>query len=133
LLPATGKVVAALARLPKGDELDWDVHILADATVPLEAGDLTELLGNLLDNARQWAKNRVKIHYEVPLLTIEDDGPGVPEAELGRIGERGRRFDESKQGSGLGLSIVGDIADLYGLSVTYGRSGLGGLRVAIRV
>ncbi len=133
LRPAIDKVVAALARLPKGDELDWDVHIPADATVPLEAGDLTELLGNLLDNARQWAKNRVKIHYEVPLLTIEDDGPGVPEAEFGRIGERGRRFDESKQGSGLGLSIVGDIADLYGLSVTYDRSGLGGLRVAIRV
>ena len=133
LRPAVDKVVSALARLPKGDELDWDVHVPAEATVPLEAGDLTELLGNLLDNARQWAENRVKIHYETLLLTIEDDGPGVPQQELGRIGERGRRLDESKQGSGLGLSIVGDIADLYGLSVAYGRSGLGGLRVAIRL
>jgi signal transduction histidine kinase len=91
LRPAVDKVVSALARLPKGDELDWDVHVPAEATVPLEAGDLTELLGNLLDNARQWAENRVKIHYETPLLTIEDDGPGVPRQELGRIGERGRR------------------------------------------
>ncbi|MGQ0485237.1 MAG: sensor histidine kinase [Hyphomicrobiales bacterium] len=133
LRPAIEKVVAALVRLPNGNELDWDLQIPADATVPLEGGDLTELLGNLLDNARKWAENRVKIHYETPLLSIEDDGPGVPQTELGRIGERGRRFDESKQGSGLGLSIVEDIADLYGLAVTYGRSGLGGLRVAIRV
>lgn len=133
LRPAVDKVVAALVRLPKGDELDWDVRIGADAAVPLEAGDLTELLGNLLDNARQWAKTRIKIHYEAPLLTVEDDGPGVPQSELGRIGERGRRLDETKQGSGLGLSIVGDIADLYSLTVTYGRSALGGLRVAIRV
>jgi signal transduction histidine kinase len=133
LRPAIEKVVAALTRLPKGEELDWEARIPADATVPLEAGDLTELLGNVLDNARKWAENRVKIHYEAPLLTIDDDGPGVPQSELGRIGERGRRLDESKQGSGLGLSIVEDIADLYGLSVTYDRSGLGGLRVAIRV
>ena len=67
------------------------------------------------------------------MLVIEDDGPGVPDAELTHIAERGKRLDETKQGSGLGLSIVEDIADIYGLRITYARSELGGLRVEIRV
>jgi signal transduction histidine kinase len=57
----------------------------------------------------------------------------VPDTELAHIAERGKRLDESKQGAGLGLSIVEDIADIYRLQVTYGRAELGGLRVEIRV
>lgn len=127
------KVIATLQRLPEAEDLDFDIHVLPDSKVPIEHDDLTELLGNLLDNARKWAKSRVKLRYAPPLLTIEDDGPGVPDEELNHIAERGRRLDESKQGSGLGLSIVEDIADIYGLSIGYGRSPLGGLKVEIRV
>ncbi len=133
LKPAAERVVAAIARLPGAEDLQFDLDVLADVTLPMEQGDLTELLGNLLDNARKWARSQVRLRYAAPLLAIEDDGPGVPEDELKHISERGRRLDESKQGSGLGLSIVEDIADIYGLSVTYGRSELGGLRVEIRV
>lgn len=133
LEPAVTKVIAALQRLPKGEVLLWDVQIPANAAVPLEQGDLTELLGNLLDNARKWARSRVRVRYETPELAIEDDGPGVPDAELAHIAERGKRLDETTQGSGLGLSIVEDIADIYTLGVTYDRSELGGLRVTVRV
>ena len=127
------RVIATLQRLPGGDELDFDIHTLPEAKIPMEQGDLTELLGNLLDNARKWAKTRVKLRFAPPLLTIEDDGPGVPDEELTSIAERGRRLDETKQGSGLGLSIVEDIADIYGFAITYSRSDLGGLKVEIRV
>jgi signal transduction histidine kinase len=99
----------------------------------MEQGDLTELLGNLMDNGRKWAASRVRLRFEDRAITIEDDGPGVPDAELERIRERGRRLDETKQGSGLGLSIVEDIADIYGLQLAYGRSELGGLKVGIRL
>lgn len=133
LLPAVEKVVAALKRLPDGEELDWDLHIPVDAAAPIEAGDLTELLGNLLDNARKWASEQVRVSYGDGRLIIEDDGSGVDEADLPKIAERGKRFDESRQGSGLGLSIVADIADIYGFEVNYGRSELGGLKVAIRL
>lgn len=133
LLPAVEKVIAALYRLPKGEDIDWNVATPADSAVPLEAGDLTELLGNLLDNARKWAKSKVKVTYAAPLLVIEDDGPGVPDAELADIRERGQKLDESKQGSGLGLSIVEDIADIYGLNIAYSRSELGGLKVSILI
>ena len=133
LQPVAEKVAAALSRLPGAEDIDFDVHVVPSATVPIEQGDLTELLGNLLDNGRKWARSRVKLRYDAPFLTIEDDGPGVPDAELSRIAERGRRLDETKQGSGLGLSIVEDIADIYGLQIIYGRSDLGGLRVEITV
>jgi signal transduction histidine kinase len=119
--------------MPGAEDLDFDIHVLADVTVPMDQSDLTELLGNLIDNARKWAKTRVKVRHSPPLIVIEDDGPGVADDDLKLISERGRRLDESKQGSGLGLSIVEDIADLYGLTVTYGRSELGGLMVEIRV
>ncbi len=130
--PVVDKVVSAVARLPGAEDLDFDIRIEEDARLPLEQNDLTELLGNLLDNARKWAKTTVVVEQSGSGLTIEDDGPGVPEDELARISERGRRLDESKQGSGLGLSIVEDIADIYGLTVTYSRSALGGLKVEIR-
>ena len=133
LRPVVDRVLAAIDRLPGAEDLDIGVHVLADVTVPMEQGDLTELLGNLLDNARKWAKSTVRLHYAPRHLVIEDDGPGVRDGNLSHIAERGRRLDESKQGSGLGLSIVGDIADIYGLTVNYGRSELGGLRVEIRV
>ncbi len=127
------RIVSAVSRLPGADDLTFDTDVVPGVTVPMEQGDLTELLGNLLDNGRKWAKSTVRLRYAPPLLVIEDDGPGVPEEELKHISERGRRLDESKQGSGLGLSIVEDIADIYGLTVTFGRSELGGLRVEIRV
>jgi signal transduction histidine kinase len=133
LKPAVDRVLSAITRLPGADDLEFDVHLQAGVTVPIEQGDLTELLGNVIDNARKWAKTQVRLRYAPPLLLIEDDGPGVPDEELLRISERGRRLDESKQGSGLGLSIVEDIADIYGLGITYGRSELGGLKVEIRV
>ena len=81
----------------------------------------------------QDAASRVRLRFEDRAITIEDDGPGVPDAELERIRERGRRLDETKQGSGLGLSIVEDIADIYGLQLIYGRSELGGLKVTVRL
>lgn len=130
--PVVDKVVAAVARLPGAEDLDFDIRVDEGAMLPLDQNDLTELLGNLLDNARKWAKTTVVVEQSGSGLIIEDDGPGVPEAELARISERGRRLDESKQGSGLGLSIVEDIADIYALTVSYGRSTLGGLKVEIR-
>lgn len=129
LKPAVNKVIAALQRLPKGEELDWDVHVPNETALPIEHGDLTELLGNLLDNARKWAKSRVRVRYNAGQMTVEDDGPGVPDNQLTKITERGKRLDETTQGSGLGLSIVEDIADIYNMHVTCDRSELGGLRV----
>lgn len=109
-----------------------------------ERQDLEEMLGNLLDNACKWSKGRVRLLIRPAagkgtrapkqiLLAVEDDGPGIPESERAAAVKRGRRLDESKPGSGLGLSIVADLVGLYGGSFDLGRSEWGGLRAELRL
>ncbi len=98
--------------------------------------DLEEMAGNLIDNACKWAKSRVAVRAAAAggtrwELVIEDDGPGLAPEDRARVLERGERLDESVPGSGLGLSIVEDIAKLYGGSLELGTSALGGLKVSL--
>lgn len=131
-LPAVAaRVVATLKKLPGTEDLAWQVDVPPGTRMAMEEGDLTELLGNLLDNARKWARGTVRLAHEGGRLIVEDDGPGVPDGALATIAQRGLRLDESKQGSGLGLAIIADIADLYGLALHFGKSPLGGLRVSL--
>jgi len=84
-----------------------------------EKQDFEEMVGNLMDNACKWAKARVAVEVErAPeakrfTVVVDDDGPGLTETERKRAVKRGQRLDESKPGSGLGLSIVADLAHLY--------------------
>jgi signal transduction histidine kinase len=66
------------------------------------------------------------------VLSVEDDGPGVPEDRVGTVLARGGRLDETQPGSGLGLAIVAEVVEAYGGALTLGRSPLGGLRVELR-
>ena len=101
------------------------------------ASDLEEMLGNLLDNAGKWASQQVRVTLRQGdggmVVTIEDDGPGLSPAQLALAAQRGRRFDEAITGHGLGLAIVGDIAQTYGGQLTLGSSALGGLQCILRL
>jgi signal transduction histidine kinase len=132
LREVTERVIGAMRRAPRGDIIAWQNDVNPAAGVPMETQDLTELLGNLLDNARKWAKSSVRVAFADDVLHVDDDGPGVPGDDTERIFERGIRLDESAQGSGLGLAIVRDIVELYGLTLTLERSPLGGLAVRVR-
>jgi signal transduction histidine kinase len=107
-----------------------------------ERQDLEEMAGNLVDNACKWAASRVFIEMRVerpvnpgagPILRIivDDDGRGLSAAERAQVARRGQRLDESKPGSGLGLSIVVDLAALYGGSLALGNAPTGGLRAEL--
>jgi signal transduction histidine kinase len=105
-----------------------------------ERQDLEEMIGNLLDNAGKWAKSSVTIEVSVdggeatrPTLrfTIDDDGPGLAPHLRAAATQRGRRLDETKPGSGLGLSIVVDLAAAYGGSLRLDDSPNGGLRAEL--
>jgi signal transduction histidine kinase len=123
-------VVATIARTPAGEALHWRLDLPQALTVGMPPDDLAELLGNLLDNASKWARSQVRVRLADPSgleLSIEDDGPGVPEAEMARLGQRGLRLDEQTSGSGLGLAIARDILAAYGGRLALARSELGGL------
>ena len=104
-----------------------------DSQVRVERQDLDEMLGNLIENAAKYGGGRVFVTVEpkgknIDIL-VEDDGPGIPEADRGSLFTRGARLDTTgKPGTGLGLAIVRDVAEIYGGSVRLEESeDLGGL------
>ena len=125
------KVVATMKKAPRGDLLMWSVDIPENAHVAVDRVDLLELLGNLLDNARKHATEAVRLSHDGKSLVIEDDGPGVPESQMSSILQRGVRLDEKMPGSGIGLAIVTDLADVYDLKLAVKRSDLGGLAIEV--
>ena len=107
-----------------------------------ERQDLEEMIGNLVDNAGKWAAHEVGIAVGAEFrdgrsdraffcVTIDDDGPGLPPESRAAAMKRGRRLDESKPGSGLGLSIVDELATLYGGRFRLDSSPAGGLRAEL--
>jgi signal transduction histidine kinase len=107
-----------------------------------ERQDLEEMIGNLMDNAAKWADRAVRVSGRLMTeetqrvlieIEIDDDGPGLPPETRADVIKRGRRLDESKPGSGLGLSIVADLASLYGGSLALDVAEIGGLRVRLRL
>ena len=97
--------------------------------------DLDEMLGNLLDNACKWARSRVRVGSALEdgrvVLTVDDDGPGLDPALREHVLQRGVRADEKAPGSGIGLAIVRDLAELYGGRIALEGAHEGGLRAEL--
>ena len=83
----------------------------------------------------KWASKQVQLECDLDgkelLLCVSDDGPGVPEEDRERILRRGQRLDQTVNGQGLGLAIVGDLVEVYRGQVVLGQSALGGLKVTV--
>lgn len=140
-----GPVAAALQRTLERIYRDRNVVITTDLPHGLkfqgEKHDLEEMLGNLLDNACKWADRNVYLTARELkadgtgmaglLVAIEDDGPGLSAEQRKQLGKRGVRLDETKPGSGLGLSIVSDLACSYRGSLRLDESEHGGLRAIL--
>ncbi|MEI7613194.1 MAG: sensor histidine kinase [Betaproteobacteria bacterium] len=136
VLPVLEGLLGVMQRIHAERNLQLIVHPSPAALVFRgEEQDLQELLGNLLDNACKWARQRIEIYLSAfgdkLCVTIDDDGCGIAEDARERVLTRGARIDERVSGSGLGLAIVGDLAQLYGGEVRLGDSPLGGLRVEL--
>lgn len=130
LLPLLRQLQQMFGKLHPACRVELDVAALAPSSVALDADDLGEILGNLIDNGCRAARSQLRIQGESQgagvLLRIDDDGAGLDPQALAALGQRGRRFDESA-GSGLGISIALDIAQAYGAELGFERSPLGGL------
>jgi signal transduction histidine kinase len=127
-----------LRRIHAERGIDIDIDCSPELFFRGERQDLEEMAGNLIDNACKWAKKRVSVRALADPggrfdLSVDDDGPGLEPEDRERVLERGERLDESVPGSGLGLSIVEDIAKLYQGSLVLGHSRLGGLEARLNL
>ncbi|WP_311944158.1 sensor histidine kinase [Halomonas piscis] len=108
-----------------------------DIKVHMDEQDIQELVGNLLDNALRWAHSDVQLKVardeQQLTLIVSDDGPGMSEAECQQAVQRGKRLDEQRPGSGLGLGIVTDLVTLYSGRMQLSRASAGGLKVVVEL
>jgi signal transduction histidine kinase len=138
--PVAESLVRALERLYRDKDLSYAVDCPPGARFKGERHDLEEMLGNLLDNASKWARSKVSVAVSAhpPLngdataggwlrIHVDDDGPGLTPEQRAEPIARGRRLDETKPGSGLGHSIVADLAYCYNGRFELDRSAAGGL------
>ncbi|MCB1527218.1 MAG: HAMP domain-containing histidine kinase [Hyphomicrobiaceae bacterium] len=131
---AAGDIVSALRRLHAARGLQISNDMPDDVMVSTDAQDLNEMLANLVDNACKHATSKVRLSLvnanraDMIVLRVDDDGPGLPPEAFDVVFRIGERWDSQKPGSGLGLTIVRDLARLYGGDVRLDRSDLGGLR-----
>ncbi|HZZ31964.1 MAG TPA: sensor histidine kinase [Phenylobacterium sp.] len=116
----------------KGITIDWDAD--EDLYFLGERQDLLEIAGNAIENACKWGRAKVRVRADALnpqrfRLLVEDDGPGLPPERRGEVVQRGTRLDETAPGSGLGLSIIDELARAYGGSLSLFDSPMGGLRL----
>lgn len=123
-----------LLRLHADRGLAIDVAAAPSHVVRCQREDLDEMLGNLLDNACKWAASRVVIASTADgVITVDDDGPGLAPSLREAVLQRGVRADQAAPGSGFGLAIVRELAELYGGAIALDASPLGGLRATLRL
>ncbi|MDP8916831.1 MAG: sensor histidine kinase [Pseudomonadota bacterium] len=138
LAPVLEELTLTLERIfqDKNVAIDWDAP--DDLAFLGERQDLLEIAGNVMENACKWARGRVRVRGAAEpgradrlRIIVEDDGPGLPAERRAEVLQRGARLDESAPGSGLGLSIVDELARAYGGGVSLNAAAMGGLRVEV--
>jgi len=136
--PRVADLVEAMQKIHADRAIAVSTTIEPEIAVACEPQDFDEMTGNLLDNAFKWAHRRVEVTVRSDgqrgvVLSIGDDGPGVPPQQLDEIGQRGARLDESAPGFGFGLPIARELAELYGGDLTLAASPMGGLSATLRL
>ena len=142
--PVIDGLVRTFGKIYRDRDIVFEAQLPDGLRFRGEKQDLEDLVGNLVDNAGKWASGRVRVTVEATndpgelgpsalLIFVDDDGAGLEAEARGVVARRGRRLDESKPGSGLGLSIVTDLAGTYGGSFALDESPLGGLRAILRL
>jgi len=124
------RVAASLSKAHRWKNITVTQHIDPNLQLRCDEADLIEMLGNLLDNAFKWGRYAIDIQGQKQghkiILSIHDDGPGIPPEQMEHILLRGGRADETMPGHGIGLSVVTEIVAAYQGRLSIGNSSLGG-------
>jgi signal transduction histidine kinase len=137
IAPRIRDLAGVLTKVHADRAIALTIEIADDVSVACEQQDFDEMAGNLMENAFKWARGKIVVRampdQGMIKLAIEDDGPGLRADQIATVLQPGERLDESAPGFGFGLSITRELAELYGGSVDLDASGLGGLRVSLRL
>jgi len=130
------KLLNTFRKVYVDKQIDFKLNIDPDIKFIGDEGDLMELLGNLMDNACKWCRNKVKVSVFATdgMLTIlvEDDGPGIAQEEQEAILKRGVRGDSQVEGHGIGMAVVRNLVEeVYKGKLTIEKSVLGGAEIAV--
>ncbi len=134
-----GRLVDGLSKVYSSRGIEIQSNLDEGASLRGDTGDFLELAGNLVDNACKWAGSTVRLSLQPPaagegmVMTVEDDGPGIPEESREILLQRGTRLDEATPGHGIGLAIVKDIVASYNGELSIDESDLGGALIRIRI
>src|SRR5499427_5520059 len=141
IVPIVTSLTRTMEKIHQGRGIAIDLDASAEVRFRGERQDLEEMVGNLVDNACKWAQGRVSVEVvgerhegaapAAVRIIVDDDGPGLNPAQRDQVARRGLRLDETKPGSGLGLSIVLELAALYGGNLQLGNAPIGGLRAEL--
>ncbi len=137
------RLIAGLKKVYHDKSPEFEVSIEAGMQFRGDTGDFLELAGNLLDNACKWCERKVRISVEPTVgaraiasgmvLSVSDDGPGIPQDAADALLQRGMRLDEATPGHGIGLAVVKDIAQSYGGQLLIQESKLGGAEITVSI
>jgi len=137
--PEIQKIARSLTKAHHDRDIDIQVDVDERHRFRGDVGDFIEIMGNLMDNACKYCRNRVRVTVDAAAgadelaVVVEDDGPGIPEAERGAIVGRRVRGDTRTEGQGIGLAVVADIVASYGGALDIDSGPLGGARVSVRL
>ena len=140
--PRAEEIVASLEKVYAGKGVFCEFEVDPEASFYGELGDLQELLGNMLENAFKWSRQRVLLTVKVEpavgnrrpgvFFAVEDDGAGIAQDDVDHLLQRGVRGDERVHGHGIGLAIVQDIVRAYrGDLKVESSTELGGARFSV--
>lgn len=129
-------LVAVIERTDRGEAVAFAVDVDPALRIPVDATDLAEMLGALIENAARHARRLVEVRgrreEQDLVLHVADDGAGMDQSAIERAMQRGVRIDEAGGGHGLGLAIVRDLAEATEARFHLGRAPLGGLAAELR-
>jgi two-component system sensor histidine kinase PhoQ len=135
LKPTLQRLARSLDKVYREKGVERQIEVSDKLLFHGDEGDLMEILGNLLDNAWKYGRSQVRVGAGQRAgrleIHVEDDGPGIPADQAQAVLMRGKRLDQQLPGQGIGLSVVQDIVEAYGGTLSLASSTLGGADVSL--